>query len=126
MRNEALHYYRQGYNCSQCILKAAEAVYKIPLTECNFDMCNGINTGLGIGSTCSVLVAGVMVFGALFDASEVKRLRMKLFDACMERYHALDCYALQKESRSRGCESVVSEIAALIDGIIQDECAKRT
>ena len=122
MKNRAIDYYNKGYNCSQCILKAFESKYKITINQQSYEMCTGINTGLGIGTTCSVLVAGIMIFGILFDDQTAKQLRMKLLTMFKEQHRSLNCDALIKErSSGRKCDRIVAEVADMIDLIIQGE-----
>ncbi len=122
MRKEALYYYSHGYNCSQCILKAAEAYYKISIPKNSLEMCNGVNTGFGIGGMCSVLIAGIMVFGLFFDDTTTKKLRMKLLSSFTDKHRSMDCCDLKKE-RKEGymCEKLVGEIAEMVCKLIDEE-----
>lgn len=121
MRKKALQYYKQGCNCSQCILKAAEGKYRIRLPEQCMDMCSVINTGFGIGELCSPLIAGVMVFGLLFDDVTAKEMRLKLFDEFFVLHDSLHCAALKKERKAGSrCEELVCEIAGLVEDIIDE------
>ena len=54
---KSVFYYNKGYNCSQCILKAAEDCFNLNISQECYDLCKGIHTGLGIG----VLVALFML-----------------------------------------------------------------
>ena len=122
MKNLATDYYNRGYNCSQCILKAFETKYKIPITKQAYEMCTGINTGFGVGTTCSVLVAGIMIFGIMFDEQTAKRLRMKLLNTFHDRHKSLNCDALlKKRGSNRKCDKIVFEVAEMIDNIILEE-----
>jgi C_GCAxxG_C_C family probable redox protein len=119
MKEKTLYFYRQGYNCSQCLLKAAEAVYHISGGKDTMAMLNGVNTGLGVGGICSLLIAGTMVFGLLFDETEVKRLRMKLLDMFMEKNGSINCCELIKKRGSSGsCGELVGEVADMVEKII--------
>ncbi len=122
MKEKALQYYRQGYNCSQCILKAVEFKYKIPISKQCLSLCSTVNTGFGIGGMCSVLVAGIMVLGLLFDDSNAKRLRMKLLSQFKENYRTFNCQDLIKGRNSdRACDQLVYEVAGLIESVIDEE-----
>lgn len=121
MKERTLYFYRHGYNCSQCILKAAESIYKIPMPKCVIMMCSGINTGFGVGGMCSVLIAGIMVFGLLFEETDAKRLRIKLLNAFMDTHKSLNCCELKKERKSGcACEELVGNIAELVEKIIAE------
>ncbi len=122
MKESAIYFYRQGYNCSACILKAAEKHFDKTIPKQSYWMCQGINTGFGIGGMCSVLIAAIMVFGFLFDNETVKRLRIKLFNEFKETYPNMNCSELLKERRSgEKCETVVGFIAELTEKLIKEE-----
>ncbi len=120
MRESAIYFYENGYNCSQCILKAAEQIYGLRLSKQSLDLCKGVNTGFGTGDICSLLVAGVMVFGMMFDEATTKRMRMRLFDEVKLRHKGLYCGQLIKnrDSRYDRCAYLVGDIAAIIGEII--------
>ncbi len=122
MKALAIRFYQQGYNCSQCILKAAEAFYAKPISRQCYNMCQGVNTGFGIGGMCSVLIAGIMVFGLFFGDDVVKRLRIRLLTEFQSRHPQMDCQALRKERQGNGyCENIVGEIAELVEQLIHEE-----
>lgn len=124
MKDKVLDYYYQGYNCSQCILKAAEQKYKIPISKQSLNLCSGISNGFGIGGLCSLIAAGIMIFGLLFDEKTVKRLRMKLLNEVQEKYSSLNCNELRNRKGEYYCETFIPEMAELIDNIIEEEMAK--
>ena len=122
MKEKALQYYRQGWNCAQCILKAAEAVYGLPVSRQCMNACAGVSTGFGVGGLCSVLIAGVMALGLLFDEATVKRLRVRLFTAFHDKYTCTDCGALKaKRGDGAQCEAIVAEVASLVETIVAEE-----
>ena len=122
MKTKALHYYNQGYNCSQCVLKALEDKYKVNIPKQSYAMCSAVSNGFGVGGMCSVLIAGIMAFGVLFDEQTAKRLRIKLLSRFQETHKSNSCESLKMERRSgRKCEVLVADIAELIDEIIEEE-----
>jgi C_GCAxxG_C_C family probable redox protein len=122
MKELSVYFYRNGYNCSQCLLKAAESKYNRPVSKASMAMLNGVNTGFGIGGVCSVLIAGVMVFGLLFDADTVKRLRIRLFDEFKTLYPNMNCSTLIKSRGGDGkCEKLIGEIAEIVEKLIASE-----
>ena len=126
MEKIAYKYYKEGASCSGCLLKAFENYYKIPLNKQCYYMTAGINNGFGIGSTCSVLMASVMMFGILFEKETVKRLRMKLFSEFLDIYKDLGCYEIKKERKHTGnCAEVVKDIALITKRLIDEEKSKR-
>lgn len=119
MKEKAIQYYRQGYNCAQCILKAAEYRFHIPFSKQSLNACEGISSGFGIGGICSVLIAGVMIFGILFDETTVKELRLLLLDEFQKKFGSLNCGAIARPKEDGdNCFRVVGEGAEIIEGLI--------
>ncbi len=122
MRDKAVFYYNEGYNCSQCILKAAEYAFQIPISRQCYSMCSTISTGFGTGGMCSVLVAGFMVFGLLFDEETAKRLRIRLITLFQEKYDHINCSQLKQYRDAQGiCSTIVGDTAEMIYKIILQE-----
>ncbi|NLM13286.1 MAG: hypothetical protein GX209_06035 [Epulopiscium sp.] len=122
MKEKAVYYYNKGYNCSQCMLKAAEEHYGLNIPQECYDVCKGLNTGLGIGSTCTLISAATMIFGLLFDEKTVKRLRMRYIDAFHDLHHALNCSQLKSLREYYGnCSILIEEAADLLEKIISEE-----
>ncbi len=119
LKEKAIYYKRKGYNCSQCILKASEDTYGIKLSEQVLKACSAVNNGFGIGNVCSVLIAGVMVFGLLFDSETAKQMRLNLFMKFHEK-HSFDCMALRREFKTGNCEEIIKEIADIVETLIKE------
>lgn len=121
LKEKALYFYNQGYNCSQCILKAAENVYKIPISKQALKLCTVVSTGFGVGSMCSVLVAGVMVLGLLFDEASAKSLRIRLLDEFQKKHSNINCSFLKKGN----CTKIVGDASEILEEIIASEKNKK-
>ena len=119
MKDKAVYYWKKGYNCSQCILKAAETVYDIQITDQCLDICSGITGGFGTGCICSVLIAGIMVLGLLFDELTVKRLRLQFLTEFTEKYGTLNCSSLKNSRTNGACDGIISGAFKILDDIIQ-------
>jgi len=127
LREKALQYRRQGYNCSQCIIKAAEQVYRTPISRQVIQACQGINAGLGVGEICVLLLAGIMIFGLLFDELVTKKMRIKLLTSFTEKYPIMSCSSLltQRGAGDAACEGLIGEVADMIERIIAEEYQRR-
>lgn len=122
MKKKAVYYYNKGYNCSQCILKAAEDCYNLNIPPECYDLCKGINTGLGIGGTCSLISAATMVFGLLFDERTVRSLRIRFIDRFQNEYKVMNCSQLKRLRDYYGnCSILIEGAAAIIQRIIEEE-----
>ena len=120
MRERALECYQNGRGCSQSLLAAFEETFSIPVSGQVYDACNGMNTGFGIGGMCGAVIAGLMLFGLLFDDSTARRLRMVLFSRMAERGLSFDCVRL-RQCGGDGCEELIGDVAELVEGIIRKE-----
>jgi hypothetical protein len=67
---------------------------------------------------CSAIIAGIMIFGILFDEDRAVFLRLKLMDMVYEKYNGVNCMGLKK---SEGCTALISDIADMTEMIIQQE-----
>lgn len=124
VKSKAVHYYKEGYNCSQCIVKAAEKHYRIKGTEQMNKSLSGICMGFGVGCMCSILVGGIIVFGLLFDEETVKRMRIKLLDEFTKEYGSINCCVLKnRQGKGSDCEDLVFAVAELVEEIIEEERA---
>jgi|GEM_PF-267245 len=122
MEKEALNYFEQGCNCSQCIIKALESYYNLNIDQQCVAMCSAVNSGFGVGGMCSLLTAGIMSFGLLFDEATAKRLRMKLLNEFTDQYDSINCGALIRDQQDEnGCKQLICDVAGLIRRIIDEE-----
>ena len=118
MRNLAVKFFREGFNCSQSVLKAAEIIYNIKVSEQSFNMCKGLGSGFGAGNLCCALVGGIMVFGLMFDENTTKSMRIRLLDLFQQKYGSTQCAVLLKQMKN-DCERVVADIAEMTQQIIE-------
>ena len=118
MHKLAVRYYREGFNCSQCILKAAETTYNIRVPKEAFNMCKGVVSGFGTGSFCCALVGAIMVFGHMFDEIDTKHMRILLLDSFLQRYGSTQCSILISRTNDN-CEQIIADIADMTQQIIE-------
>lgn len=125
MKEKVILYYRQGFNCSRCILMAAAETYGFSLPEETLDSCGAVNNGFGIGGICSALVGAVLVFGILFPDERAKFLRLQLFLRFHEKYESLNCCILS--ACQEDCEGILGDVAELTEELIvcEKECRKQ-
>jgi C_GCAxxG_C_C family probable redox protein len=119
MKQLALKYYRNGYGCSQCIIKAADVKYNLSLSKSAYNMTGAMNTGFGIGGMCTVIIASVMVLGLLFDEKTVKSLRLVFLDEFYQKYKTIDCHKLrQGRTGMKKCEEIISDAMEILEKLI--------
>lgn len=121
MRSKAIFYHKQGYNCAQCLLKAAEDRFQICISCQCLASCSAVNSGFGIGGMCSVLIAGIMVFGILFDDATAKRLRLALLNSFQEKHKGINCGQIKRMGVSEDCDEIIGDVADLVEELIVNE-----
>lgn len=122
MKEKAIKYYKEGSNCSVCLIKAANDVFNLNINQQCFDMCKGVRTGYGIGSMCNALEAGIFVLGLIYDERTVNRLRIKLLTLFQSKYRANTCSKLQQKlSNKNDCSMIIGDVAQILERIIKEE-----
>lgn len=120
MKDLAFGYYQSGYGCSQCLLRAAEEKYGLRIDSKTYDMAGALNSGLGISGLCSVLIAAVMVLGALFDEETAKRLRIVFLTEFHKKYGGMNCgMLLARRAGASKCAGLVYDAAAILESVIE-------
>lgn len=119
LKEKAVYYYKNGYNCSQCILRAAADVYEFNCYSNYLEMaCAAVNTGFGVKSICSVTVSAIMLFGILFDADTAKRLRILLLDEFYSTRATINC---SNPTGELDCTETIGTVAEIAERLIKEE-----
>ena len=84
-RNAAGQYFKDGYNCSEAVLRAATDVLGVPVDEQALRMATGFGGGLGhAGCVCGALAASVMSLGLLKGRTEATQSREEAYELSKE------------------------------------------
>jgi hypothetical protein len=117
----AVEFYKNGYNCSQCIIKAASIKFNLNLSDQDLNMFSTINNGFGIRSTCSIIIGCLVVLGAMFDKIVANRLRIEFLNDFIFKYKDLNCAQLKRYS----CEKMVKYAAKTLEKLILSNIDKK-
>lgn len=86
-RNAAGQYFKDGYNCSESVLRATAEALGIPVNEQALRMTTGFGGGLGhAGCVCGALAASVMSLGLLKGRTDATQSREEAY-ALSEEFH---------------------------------------
>lgn len=113
LKNKALEYYKQGNNCSQCILKACNDTFFLNLPRECYMLNGGIYNGFGVGSVCSVLVACIMVIAYMYPQDNGS-LRMKMTDGFAQKMGSINCGKI----RCQDCSHIICCACDILEEII--------
>ncbi|MGN1317490.1 MAG: C-GCAxxG-C-C family (seleno)protein [Lachnospirales bacterium] len=116
LKNMAVRYYREGYNCSQSVLMAANEKYSLNLPHKCIKMCEGVSNGLGIGSVCSVLVACIMVISLMCE-KEVKMKRLEMIDKFDKVNGGINCGKI----RDNDCIKIIENSCDILEDLVKSD-----
>ncbi|MDR2610440.1 MAG: C-GCAxxG-C-C family protein [Clostridiales Family XIII bacterium] len=133
----ARRYFRNGYSCSEAILKAFNEIYELELPTGAHTIATGFGAGLGeAGCACGSLTAGVMALGLLSGREKVYESNRSVFQATKElhdrfrkKHKAACCRILTKDvvwdsaEHKALCETYVFDSALFTDEIIRTRLA---
>jgi C_GCAxxG_C_C family probable redox protein len=118
MEKKTLEYYREGYNCTQAVLKAAHEFMELEQDKNSLlKMSMGLGVGMYIGETCGAVTGAIMALGIKYGTTEpndrenLRKLykQIKIFETNFkEKNCSLNCKEL-KTIYKIDCEKVISD-----------------
>ena len=97
LKEQALHYYEQGYNCAESLVYGTNAALKLNLDENACHLMAGLGGGLQVGDVCGALTGAVCALGCLIvktkahDCPELKPLTQAVVEQVRTRLGSLRC-----------------------------------
>ncbi|MBS4024131.1 MAG: cysteine synthase A [Clostridia bacterium] len=121
----SLKYFRNGYYCSEAVLKAFNEVYQLGLPENYYKLATGFGAGLGeSGCSCGAVTGAVAVIGLVagrtrvFESERIAFLAVKnLHDRFRAKHKAMCCRVLTRSvewnsaQHKKLCEQYVIDAA---------------
>jgi len=129
---KTLHYYRNGFYCSEGLVKAFNEVYDLGMEEQTRKVATGFGLGLGeAGCACGAVTGGVTVLSWLagrtkvYESERIVQLAVReLHDRFRARHKAICCRVLtkpvkwQSAEHKKHCEVFVVEAASITEDIL--------
>jgi len=133
-RNSAGQYFKEGYNCSEAVLRAITDGMGIPVDEQALRMTTGFGGGIGhAGCVCGALAASVMALGLLKGRTDAAQSRQEAYDLSeefhrrfKEKFGATCCRALNPhefETREHlvNCVKITGNTAKLLMEFVEEK-----
>lgn len=133
-RNAAGQYFKDGFNCSESVIRAAADSLGLTLDEQALRMTTGFGGGFGhAGCACGALAASVMALGLLKgrtaaaqDREEAYELSKEFHDRFTDKFGATCCRALNPyefETREHlvNCVKITGNTAKLLMEFIEEK-----
>lgn len=116
----------EDYNCAEKIIYGANKAYDLKLTPESLKLAAGFGGGMGVGTVCGALSAGVMVLSHMFvkdhahESKLIKTLSLELFSSYRRAMGEVDCGPLKAKYRTpeTQCKTVIIAAAQALDDII--------
>ncbi len=135
MNKQALEYFKNGFSCSESIIKAAidEGLVSKELLP----VATSFSGGMGSGCLCGAVAGAQMVIGAIHGKDEKKRdglkareLAKKIIEDFKEKNKYTCCKALtsgfdfSSPERRRHCAKMVEDCGLILEAIFEKDKQK--
>ncbi|MEF9967546.1 MAG: C-GCAxxG-C-C family (seleno)protein [Longicatena sp.] len=126
LRECAVKYYRQGFNCAESILRAGNEVYDLKLQNKDMIMVAGFGGGLMIGDVCGALIGSIAVLSSKYveskahDCDFLRPLTQKMVIAFQKRMGSRVCAQIKPKLHTPElkCENSVAVAAEVLEEVI--------
>lgn len=127
LKEVAVKYYRQGYNCSESILRAGNEVYQLGLHDRDMIMSAAFGGGFQIGDVCGALCGAACVISSRYvetkahDCEDLRPLTQKLVIAFQKRMGSRQCAQIKPvfHTKELKCENTVAVSAEVLEDVLQ-------
>ena len=128
LKEYALHYYGQGYNCAESLVYGANAAWNLNLDENACHLMAGLGGGLQVGDVCGALTGAVCALSCLIvktkahDCAELKPLTQTVIGQVRQRLGSLRCEEIKPRlfQPERRCAATVENCADVLEPVLRD------
>jgi len=134
VKQTAGQYFREGYNCSEAILRAFRDQFHLDLSDEALKLASGFGGGIGhAGCVCGALAASIMVLGILQGRSHSSQSRDPVYSAT-EEFHrrfsekfggsccrVLNQHPFETKEHLRNCLKLTGNTAELLNEYIEEK-----
>ena len=128
LKDYALHYYEQGYNCAESLVYGANVAWHLNLDENACHLMAGLGGGLQVGDVCGALTGAVCALGCLIvktkahDCAELKPLTQAVVEQVRQRLGSLRCEEIKPRlfQPERRCAATVENCADVLETVLRD------
>ncbi|MDD3049161.1 MAG: C-GCAxxG-C-C family (seleno)protein [Bacilli bacterium] len=128
LKEAAIKFYQQGYNCAESILHAGNEVYGLDLHEEDMRMVAAFGGGFQIGDVCGALSGAACVISSKYvenkahDYVDMRALTQKLVLAFQKRLGSRLCAQIKPtfHSKELKCQNTVAVSAEVLEQVIEE------
>lgn len=128
LKEVAIAYYQNGYNCSESIIRAGNDVYQLGLNDRDMLMTAGFGAGLQIGDLCGALCGAVCVISARYvetkahECEDLRPLTQKMVLAFQKKFGSRQCAQIKATyfDPALRCQNTVALGAQVLEEVINE------
>lgn len=128
LKDVAIQYYQQGYNCSESILRAGNDVYQLDLHDKDMIMVASFGGGFQIGDVCGALSGAACVISSRYvetkahDVEDLRPLTQSLVLAFQKRLGSRLCAQIKPNFHNKEvkCQHTVGIAAEVLEDVIKE------
>lgn len=128
LKDVAIAYYQQGYNCAESILRAGNDYYGLELHDKDMVMAAAFGGGLQIGDVCGALSGAACVVSSKYvekkahECKDLRKLTQMLVLAFQKRMGSRLCAQIKPvfHSKEIKCQNTVAEGAEVLEQVIRE------
>lgn len=130
MQNKAQDYYKQGYSCSEAVIKSA--IDEGLVSQELLSVATSFSGGMSSGCICGAVAASQMVIGALFgkndsdrNGQKAREMAKKFVEEFKTNNKATCCKVLtagmefSSPERKANCTKIVDECETILNSILE-------
>lgn len=126
LKEKAESYYLSGYNCAECILRAANDLYALGLDENALHLVSGFGGGMQVGDACGALCGSISVISRQLvktkahDTASLQPMIQKMVSDFEAQFHTIRCREIKPQcfDPDTRCLKTVHIAADILEKII--------
>lgn len=129
LKEAAIKYYQEGYNCAESMIRAGNEVYGFHLHEADMRMTAAFGGGFQIGDVCGALSGAACVISCKYietkahdNQVELRAVTQKLVLAFQKRLGSRLCAQVKPAfySKEVKCQNTVAVAAEVLEQVINE------
>lgn len=128
LKETAVSYYMQGYNCAESLVNAADELWHLGLNEQGRRLAAGLGGGVQMGEVCGALTGAICALGCLIvetkahDCAQLKPMTLEIAAAVKEKIGFVRCDEIKPRmfTMERRCAGTVEVCAEILESVLQE------
>ncbi|MDD8048362.1 MAG: C-GCAxxG-C-C family (seleno)protein [Thomasclavelia sp.] len=129
LKDDAIKYYKEGYNCAESIIRGANDYYDLKLHDHDMKMVAAFGIGLQVGDTCGALNSAACVISSKYietkahdNPRELQKITSTLVKSFEDKMGSRLCPKVRAKyfTPELRCQNTVSHTCDILETVIND------